>query len=102
VPVQLGLEAKCGEVLGSLESFEVPFLGGRERRMESGFVCRWKREFQHVDLTDNTNRIGSLELVVSACDPEACHPVEVGRGCVEPMQCQHGGREVVTSGYFHR
>jgi hypothetical protein len=36
-----------------------------------------------IDLIDNTNRSGSLEFVVPACDPEVFYPVEVrghGRG----------------------
>jgi hypothetical protein len=30
-----------------------------------------------IDLIDNTNRSGSLEFVVPACDPEVFYPVEV-------------------------
>jgi hypothetical protein len=31
-----------------------------------------------IDLIDNTNRSGSLEFVVPACDPETFYPIEVG------------------------
>jgi len=30
-----------------------------------------------IDLIDNTNRSGSLEFVVPACDPESFYPIEV-------------------------
>lgn len=30
-----------------------------------------------IDLIDNTNRSGSLEFVVPACDPETFYPIEV-------------------------
>jgi hypothetical protein len=34
-----------------------------------------------IDLIDNTNRSGSLEFVVPACDPETFYPIEVRIPC---------------------
>lgn len=47
-----------------------------------------------IDLIDNTNRSGSLEFVVPACDPEVFYPVEVGDrvvGCVCTVRVVVGG-----------
>lgn len=40
-----------------------------------------------IDLIDNTNRSGSLEFVVPACDPEVFYPVEVRRGGGTCVHC---------------
>lgn len=66
--------------------------------MRDGVVARWSQVdgdwrfdsrrsalIWSIDLIDNTNRSGSLEFVVPACDPEVFYPVEVR---------QTGGRDV--------